>query len=201
MARRGRPLNRPRAQVPERSRILVVCEGEVTEVEYLQGLRQSLRASGVSIRSAELKGGGSDPLNVLKEALRISSADEFDEVWVVVDVDTHERLPEALSLARRNKVLMVVTNPCFEVWLLWHYQDCRAPQTSKSLRRALRKEGHHDEKHLPNRFPFERWADAVERALSCNVEHSKVGENPSSAMPALIKALQGCPSAKGGVVL
>lgn len=189
MARKSRPLTRSTVRRPERSRILVVCEGEVTEVEYLQGLKQVLQGAGVSIRSVDLRGHGSDPLNVVHEAARISAEDEFDETWAVVDVDEHSRLPAALVEARRSGVRLVVSNPCFEIWLLWHYDECRAYQSSDTLRRELRKYGHVDPKHLPARFPYDRFSDAQVRANHIPVSHNECGDNPSSAMPQLIDAL------------
>lgn len=189
MSRRGGSINRRGARLAERHRLLIVCEGAVTEVEYFQGLKQSLRKSGVAVRGVEVKGHGSDPLNVLDEARRMASEEDFDEVWVVVDTDTHERLPQALREARRARVPVVVSNPCFEIWLLWHHADCQAHQSADDLRRELRRYGHCDPKHLPPRFPYDHWPQAEARARFRPVSHTQIAENPSSAMPDLLAAL------------
>jgi len=41
----------------------------------------------------------------------------------VSDVDEHAHLGEALSLAARNGIKVAVSNPCFEVWFVLHYED------------------------------------------------------------------------------
>ncbi|MFL6141746.1 MAG: RloB family protein [Labedaea sp.] len=41
-------------------------------------------------------------------------ADDFDEIWCVVDVDQFD-LAAATSLARDRGIRLAVSNPCFEV--------------------------------------------------------------------------------------
>lgn len=189
MGRRGRSINRVRNPRFEKSRMLVVTEGEVTEVQYLQGLAQQLRASGASIRGVRAKGIGRDPLKVVQMALAMAEGEEFDEVWVVVDVDDHTTLEEAIHLGTAEKIPVVVSNPCFEIWLLWHYGDCRAAQSRADLKRRLEGFGH-DGKNVPSSFPYRSWQAAATRCAHNSVAPSQVGTNPSSAMPDVVAAMR-----------
>jgi hypothetical protein len=107
MARRDRERRPARrtAFLQPRKRLLVVCEGELTEPSYLEGFRDWVRNPLVSIRIAEEHG---DPLHCVRSAKRLrdearqdakSQRDdnlEFDEVWAVFDRDDHERLTERI---------------------------------------------------------------------------------------------------------
>ena len=110
MGGRGRPINRGTKQRKERSRLLLVTEGEVTEVQYLQGLAQRMKASGAAIRGVGAKGIGRDPLKVVEAAVGMSSGEDFDEVWVVVDVDDHTTLEDAIRLGATEGIPVAVSN-------------------------------------------------------------------------------------------
>jgi hypothetical protein len=159
-------LGHRKKQRQERRRILIVAEGEQTEPEYFEGLAKYARATGVNVFAAHTVGLGRDPLALVREAIRRRKAadrDEYDEVWCVCDVDAHDTLHRALTEARRNAVLMAVTNPCFELWLLWHYRDYRRVTSKDLLRRALRQHGCVD-KHVPKNFSYAGYRDALKRA-------------------------------------
>ena len=171
--------------------MLIVTEGVKTEIQYLEGMVQFLRSSGASVRGVRSKGIGRDPGRVVKAALEINAADVdgYDEIWVLVDVDEHATLEAAISEAMASAIPMVISNPCFEIWLLWHYEDCAAHKTAQQLERQLAKRGHADKK-VPTSFPYGNHPDATKRASVGLVEHSVRGPNPSTAMPVLIAALQ-----------
>jgi hypothetical protein len=172
--------------------VLVVTEGEVTEVQYVQGLLQHLRTTGVAVRPATTKGIGRDPLRVLHEAERIAGADPdgFDSVWLLVDVDDHARLAECIKAAQHNSFEAVVSNPCFEIWLLWHFEDMNAEQSRDWLRRRLRGHGQ-DGKALKPGFPFGAHIHASARATDPLrlVTPGRQGGNPSTSMPSFVERL------------
>ncbi|PSL01019.1 RloB-like protein [Murinocardiopsis flavida] len=100
-------------------------------------------------------------MRVLKAAIDFNSRDTdgYDEVWVVVDVDDHATLDEALQKGRQADIPIVVSNPCFEIWLIWHYEDCRAHQTTSAAIECLTKH-RHTEKQIPNTFPYGAYEEA-----------------------------------------
>ncbi|MET7282360.1 RloB family protein [Kribbella sp. NPDC005582] len=168
-----------------------MTEGVKTEVQYIEGLVQYLKSTGITVHVPQTCGVGRDPLGVLREAEEIRdqaiSIDPFDDVWIVVDVDQHTTLEECLREARRGGVSVVVTNPCFELWLLWHFEFSKnKDHDADSLAALLAKHGHFGKSVSPD-FPFASYVNACECAKRFPVTHGSVGKVPSSAMPHLIE--------------
>jgi hypothetical protein len=117
----------------------------------------------------------------------------WDDVWAVVDIDDHPHVAEAKQLATDNGIQLAVSNPCFELWALLHFQDQRAHIDRSKLRTALRK-------HLPGYdkvLGFARLAphqaDAVRRARELDAAAERAerpGRNPTTGMPALVEAIR-----------
>src|SRR4051812_27041969 len=99
-----RPLSRQGPRIAPRPRILVVCEGEVTEPEYLRALKNHHRVQTVEVEIIRHKG---VPKSVVEHAVKMSedarkeaktyknSFLAYDKVWCVFDVDEHPNLAEA----------------------------------------------------------------------------------------------------------
>ncbi len=117
-------------------------------------------------------------------------AGDVDACWCVVDVDAHATLDRAIALASSAGVKIAVSNPCFEIWLLWHYADHTAHASGDRLRQILRGHGHRD-KALPAGFPFGNYPAACGRAEQAAPECAPGarGPNPSSAVSALANYL------------
>ncbi|MFI6762159.1 RloB family protein [Micromonospora sp. NPDC050417] len=195
----GRSLERRRGTRSERSRILVVTEGKVTEPQYFRGLAQYVKATGVDIRALDIVGLGRDPLRIVLEAVRLRKEgqnrdlgnDGYDSAWCVIDVDRHDTLSNAISLARREKISIAITNPCFELWILWHFKDRTVNIQSSELRRLLRPYGCADKK-LPRDFAYVNYRDAVRRAsVQANTveDVQAIPMNPGTGVHVLVSAL------------
>ncbi|MEV5709909.1 RloB family protein [Actinoallomurus sp. NPDC052274] len=65
------------------------------------------------------------PSAVVKHAYKLKrqAPDDFDDVWCVFDVDEFQDIEDAVSLARRQGIGVAVSNPCFELWLLLHFDQ------------------------------------------------------------------------------
>ena len=147
----------------------------------------------MAVRSANTHGIGADPIGVLREAQRMQKQDpeSYDSTWLLVDVDAHVRLPRCLKEAAAAGIRVSVSNPCFEIWLLWHFENMSAHQSSDWLRRRLRTYGL-EGKSIGAAFPFGQHSMAVTRAQDKGQTASLgvIGPNPSSALPHLVEALQ-----------
>lgn len=140
------------------------------------------------------KGGSvrrSRPSRQENKARDLASQSDYEAVWLVVDVDEHASLDDVLRKCTTGGETVVVSNPQFEVWLLWHFASTGAPQTTASLKKELRRHGFVG-KHLPASFPFERVDQAVTMATHKDrpMSRNSRGPNPSSAMPHLVDALR-----------
>ncbi|MFJ3758899.1 RloB family protein [Streptomyces sp. NPDC090080] len=179
----------------ENKKILIVTEGVKTEPQYFEGLAAHLNAQAVHVISLKPVGTGRDPMSVVREAdsqreKERRNGDAFDSVWCVVDVDEHATLPAACTLAAREKMGLAISSPCFEIWLLWHYEDRLAWSTGGALAQRLKKFGVLG-KNLPANFPYDRFVDAKQRAEKCAViELKHKPPNPSSSVSELVSELE-----------
>lgn len=181
--------------------LLVVCEGEVTEPQYLRGFG---RAQGANTVRLHVEAPGGDPRALVRRAieLRDEAASRatrerddnlaYDEVWCVFDVDDHARLPEARELAERSDIGLAVSNPCFELWLILHFRDHGAHLTSKQAATLLGKHVRDYHKHVRYEELSNGYADAVERAATLERRHSEAGTeggNPSTGVHRLTERI------------
>lgn len=202
IARRG-PRREPR------KRILVLCEGEVTEPLYFKNLRAELRTSLVEV---EVEGHGAGPKTLVERAsLRKRESDRYaqkeqdaflayDEIWCVFDVDEHAKLADARQQARDKGIELAVSNPCFELWALLHFQSQTAYLERQAARSRLKA-------HLPGYdkdLPFARlrtsYGEAVRRAAQLErrcEERGCPGDNPSTGVHRLTERIR-TESAKPG---
>jgi hypothetical protein len=164
--RRRRPFRDP---LP---RILIVCEGTQTEPVYFGALRHHEK----SLIDLKVEPGGVPKTLVEKAAALKRVADKsakrqkdpnlrYDHVWCVFDIDEHPNVGEAAQQARDNGIQLAISNPCFELWILLHFQDQRAYIERAALHREC-------VNYLPGyekRVPFDKihgyYSDAVRRAI------------------------------------
>jgi hypothetical protein len=75
-----------------------------------------------------------------RSGTRRTRDDRYNGIWCVMDVehpDPHPCLDEALSLAKKNGISVAMVNPCFELWILLHYEYICRPMTTKGMCDAL----------------------------------------------------------------
>lgn len=186
-----RPLGRPntrnsRKPRQRKTRYAVFTEGRVTELQYLEKLRQRIRPQHAEFKFIKI---GKDPSAIYKRCLRVLKQDNFDQGIIVVDVDQHERLEEMLDDCRRSPhVNALVSNPCFELWLLWHATDRRGYTETRECVRLARINNLTGDKDLNTKFPIANFPEAAKRAQQAwsELAPNEKGPNPSSAMPWLI---------------
>jgi len=186
---------------PPKTRIIVVCEGRVTERNYLRAFQHCARNPRVHLEVAKETG---VPLTVVQCAIRLRAEaraeakkqrDEnllWDEVWGVVDVDDHPRLDEALALADSEDIQLAVSNPSFELWALLHFQDQRAFVSRQEARAVLRGHLPGYDKDLDFKVMHPAYEDAVLRARDLDREaelHEARGRNPSTGVYRLTHAI------------
>jgi len=120
--------------------VLIVCEGQKTEPNYLRELIVHHRLSTANVTVTG--DGGSAPASVVDHAIELFESDQdYNAVFCVFDRDAHSSFNQAV-LRIRDKTLMrrsgntrlgsarfdaIASIPCFEYWLLLHYQYTTAP--------------------------------------------------------------------------
>jgi hypothetical protein len=194
MARKRENLRRRRPFLEPRARVLICCEGEVTEPSYLNGLKAELRIRLVHI---EVVPGPSNPKTLVDFAVEKKQAAErdarrerddnikYDEVWCVFDIDEHEYVPEAKDTAAAHKIKLAISNPCFELWLLLHFQDQRPHIERRQVQSACRGYMPGYVKEVPLELVFPHHQEAVDRAVALDIwqqEQQRPGGNPSTGV-------------------
>jgi len=153
--RKERLHNRIKREKNRRSphaRILVVCEGRQTEPNYINALR---RHCALNAANFEIRGTGTSPARVVQHAIEEyekskKKDDAFDRVFCVFDRDDHFDYDRALSkLHDRGKFTAITSMPCFEYWLLLHYEYSTKPYKSRSGKTAAEQVMDDLRKHLP----------------------------------------------------
>lgn len=165
------------------------AEENVPNLTTFKGLKNCSRNSAVHIR---LKPKVGAPRDLVEHARRIAPAngEDFDEVWCVVDVDDFDLEP-AVALAAKLDVRLAVSNPCFELWLLLHYQDCAAPLCdAKAVLRQLAKHVPGYQKNGLRFIDFEAGVkDALRRAECLDPTGSDHRRDPSSGVWKLVRLI------------
>ncbi len=207
---------RAASRIPMR-RVLIVTEGEVTEVEYFEALKSRLKLTSVDLDICG-KECDSSPTAVVRYALNRSDAEGshdkggYNDVYCVFDRDAHTDFDRALSqILTANKagskfkgetIQAVPSYPCFEFWLLLHFAYTRAPYSAANGMTVA--EIVADE--LKQQSPFESYEKsltvemldalhananaAIERAEQAERDSESTGEkNPSTQVHLLVKAL------------
>jgi hypothetical protein len=179
-----------------RARFLIVCEGEVTERHYFNDLR--LRERGlVEVKIVP----GGVPKTAVETAVKLKKESDsdakrrkdanlrYDHVWCVFDIDVHPNVPEAKHQARDNAIEVAASNPCFELWLLLHFQE----QTAHIERDRV---AHLCREHVPGykkkpdcELLTPRQEEALARAAQLDAwqaTRGNAGENPSTGVHRLV---------------
>jgi hypothetical protein len=170
----------------------VVCEGKLTEPEYLKKLARHCGAL-IAIELIVEEAAGV-PMSVVDRAIQLlrqkrrekmDSFSKHDQIWAVFDKDQHPRVDEAINKAEMAGILIGYSNPCFELWLVLHYQDWNRPVHRYEIQAELCK-------LMPTYSPkrsklvdFNAIKDAVQEAEARaeRLEHNRLAEGNSRGNP------------------
>ena len=189
-------------------RIIIVCEGKVTEPQYFEDFTDQCANTLVRITTI---GGCGVPVSVVERAivekqqltrLARSTKDSYDrqfEVWAVFDRDDHPKpqIPRALRLAQVNDIRVAFSNPCFELWGLMHFSCVARPGSHQDTQRELKRRlpGFCHEKNpilpsqeLENRYP--RAVTNATRALKARSDEGQEHGDPSTTVHLLTEKIR-----------
>jgi hypothetical protein len=185
-----------------RKRILVLCEGQNTEPQYLLGFKRWCRNPLVEVVVDAEHG---VPLTLVRrakdarlEAERRAARERdenvaYDEVWCVFDTDEHPHLEQACQMARDNEIEVALSNPCFELWLLLHFRDSPGMQGRKDVGRLLRKHVSEYDKRVDFGDYLPGYGAAVERArrlAAAARDDEEDGRNPTTGVHRLTESVR-----------
>lgn len=115
----------------KRKYYLIVCEGEATEPNYFEGLKQDLPKGVLTAHRIDIEGTGRNTQSLVDEALRLKKVYEqdygrsIDRLWVVFDRDSFSAndFNSAIQRCKNNKpeIGCAWSNEAFELWYLLHF--------------------------------------------------------------------------------
>nr|CRH05612.1 protein of unknown function [Candidatus Magnetococcus massalia] len=155
-------LERPRQVEPLAPRLFIFAEGQITEPRYIEAFEKLTRLKVTFIDDIHTNPDGLvqaalTKVKKLRRAQRSRHADAEDrmdfQVWVLFDQDIPQEHPEnkiaqlmkAFELARQDGIQIGYTSPCFEQWLLLHFEQQRHTLSNRELQSRLKNSG-----HIPN---------------------------------------------------
>lgn len=110
--------------------IVIAAEGRCTENIYFEAMKVSLCASNVHVKVLHRDTNESSPAHVKEQIQKYISdygiQDIDDELWIVIDRDQwkEKMLSDVAQYCSQNDNLrLALSNPCFELWLLLHFED------------------------------------------------------------------------------
>jgi len=198
--------------------IVIVCEGKKTETKYFNKFKK--RFSGVKIEVPNCE--YTDKVGLVKYARRLKESGEYEinadigsRIWCVFDLDinynnstnsspekqTEKELNEAKRMAG-DDINIALSNPCFEIWYLLHYEATKTPYSTKKANIGLKKIENALEKYIKNYDKAECYYEelldkqqqAVRNAEDLEAYHRKNGislygikSNPSTQVFELVK--------------
>lgn len=115
----------------KRKYFLIVCEGEKTEPNYFESLKNDLPKGVLTSCRIDIEGTGRNTISLVEESIKIKDRLEdqtslsIDKIWVVFDRDSFEsdNFNEAVNLCKNSspEIGCAWTNEAFELWYLLHF--------------------------------------------------------------------------------
>ena len=206
-AKSAKQLQRRQSRRAAYEKLLIVCEGEKTEPHYFNGIRNYYDLNTANV---EISGDcNSDPMSLVDYAKQRyreerDSGDPFDRIFCVFDKDAHTtyvRALDALHSANPDNTFFAINSvPCFEYWLLLHFQYSTKSYTDLSANSA----GNQVINDLKNFMPdYEKGGTEIFAELFLQLDFAKnnaaraLGEsekngtdNPSTHIHTLVEFMQ-----------
>lgn len=170
-------------------RLHIFCEGEKTEPNYFRGYVET-HFSGTRLSPVK-KTEKNTPVQLVEVAIAAKQSNPpGDQFWVVYDREACNKYPdglhaEARSTAQANGINIALSNVCFEVWILLHFQQAVAPYDSyEDLRKHSKLKEHIAgyDKGTRRRFSNSEVCAARKHAVKLNAETIS-GANPEWDQP------------------
>jgi hypothetical protein len=195
---------------------LIVCEGEKTEPNYFESLKNALPKGVLSVYDFKIDGTGYNTESLVKKAIELKTAWEnqlggrkIDKLWVVFDIDSFK--PKAFNTAiemcnNQPNVDAAWTNEAFELWYLLHFHFYNTGISRKQYQGLIganfKKQGLKDykyKKNSPDMFKLLETYGSRENAIknAINLEKSYdaradfANHNPRTMVHKLIQELFG----------
>ena len=184
--------------------MVVVTEGEKTEPRYLEMFKKIHVPPHIkkSVFNLRIIPGIGVPKTVVDRAIQElqnlqGPLSREDSVWAMFDRDEHPEFKEAKDKARSKGVHLAVSNPCFEIWGIYHYQDLESPIERDQCQKKLEELCPSYDKKSGKIFAEQdiiknKYRDAMRRAKESRNSRKQEDDpegNPSTSVHCLIRKI------------
>ena len=165
-----------------RPTFFVFCEGE-TEEQYITYLRSKYRIP--IVLDAKIAGNRITK-TYIENYKKGKPGHEKDRDYLVYDIDAPRMLEK---LQKIPDVELIASNPCFEIWLLMHFQEQKGELNSRECEEKLAQHIGNYKKGEINKTLRKQLDSKQEKAVNraCKL---KAYKNPSTRVHHLIKAIE-----------
>lgn len=200
--RASKPLTRVQGTRQANATFRIYAEGEVTEVDYIHALIKHPDIANGSAVDIVIEESGATPYTLVQRARdnKKRGIGDVDHFWCVFDVESppekrDKHLSAAIDMARANEIGLAVSNPCFELWLILHFERSAAHLTTNEAIRRRRELDASTGKELDGDRYMDRLAQAMRHAEKLDSKHEDDDtrfpeNNPSSTMYKLVRQLK-----------
>ena len=121
--------------------ICIFCEGK-TEENYFRQLIALERIKGANVKVLNPR--KTDSLGLVKEAISFKNSKNFsknDEIFCIFDIDDSsiKDIKGTIDLSKKHKIKLIISNPCFEYWILCHFEKYSSPISGREITSRLKK--------------------------------------------------------------
>ena len=192
-------------------RVILACEGTVTESNYFRSIfRELINNHNIAKTSLIIvKHSHTDPKGVLSDLEKALERDsEFEYKWIVIDRDEMqpngggheiENFNGAISSANSKGIQVAYSNPSFELWYLLHFEYRNTPLDREEVITELKKYvdyAKNSKSIYQEILPLQKIA--IVNAKRLNATHTAHGrnlnpttDNPNSTVYELVEILNG----------
>lgn len=129
-----------RGQKPRKIKpvILIITEGSQTEPRYFEHYRNRQINIDIHVVGSSSSAAKTDYISLIRKATEYQKKNQLsvsngDAIWIVADGDVNYHNPDPVNskdrmlsdvrkIANANNIRIVISNPCFELWFLLHFQ-------------------------------------------------------------------------------
>lgn len=184
--------------------IIIICEGKDTETTYFENFNSKYTKVDVRIidksSKGKNKGRATDPESLVKKSIEILAKDydinekDGDRVWCIFDVDINynnnnaiqnkvTEISKAMILSKKNHIRLGISNPCFELWYLLHFEYTTA--NLKDYNDVKKRLDKHIKNYNKNKNVYDEikpyLKEAINRAKKLKQYHENIGKTLPSA--------------------
>ena len=171
---------RPRKQRKSRKVFLIITEGDIEKI-YFSQYNQYLNQNNSEVRINIFTSSHTDPLEIVNCAIKkiktLKDPEIFEKGFCVFDTDTikdskesEKKFRKAEALAYKHDLGLITSFPCFELWLLLHFNNYNKP--GSKCKTVIKELQNFLSPYLKNKKDFERinffhqYSDKLDNALN-----------------------------------